>query len=104
MSLAVHVPPWLTIVVAILVIVFGLYRIRLALKPADPDATKKPLMGGGFYKMGGRTHLLVGVVYLLLGAALIATSFGWNPLGSSSPAPEPTPIKGGVRVAPGSAQ
>ena len=32
--------------------------------------------------MSPRTHLVIGVVYLLLGGALIATSFGWNPFGS----------------------
>jgi hypothetical protein len=100
----VHVPPWLTIGVALLVIAFGLYRLRLALKPADPDPTKKPLLGGGFYKMNSRTHLLVGVVYLLLGAALIATSFGWNPMGSSTPAPSRDAPKGSVIIAPGSAK
>jgi hypothetical protein len=106
MSDAVHVPPWLTIGIALLVISFGLYRIRLALKRADPDPEKKPLLGGGFYKMNSRTHLLVGVVYLLLGAALIATSFGWSPMGSSSPAPAsdtPAP-KGSVIIAPGSSK
>jgi hypothetical protein len=54
--------------------------------------------------MGARTHLLVGVIYLLLGGALIATSFGWNPFGSNAPAPSTTPIKGGVEVSPGSAR
>jgi hypothetical protein len=96
----------LTIGIALLVIAFGLYRLRLAFKPADPDPSKKPLLGGGFYKMNGRTHLLVGIVYLLLGGALIATSFGWNPLGSSSssaPDTKPAP-KGSVIVAPGSAK
>jgi len=34
---------------------------------------------GGFYSMSKRTHVLVGIVYLLLGAGLMATSFGWNP-------------------------
>jgi hypothetical protein len=104
MSEAVHVPPWLTIGIAALVIVFGLYRVRLATKPADPDQTKKPLMGGGFYKMGARTHLLIGVIYLLLGGALIATSFGWSPFGTQAPAPSSSPIKGGVEVSPGSAR
>ena len=50
------------------------------------------------------THLLVGVVYLLLGAALIATSFGWNPMGSSTPAPSRDAPKGSVIIAPGSAK
>ncbi|HEX4452625.1 MAG TPA: hypothetical protein VH143_17225 [Kofleriaceae bacterium] len=98
-----HVPPWLTIGIAVLVIAFGLYRIRLAFKRSDPDPDKKPLLRGGFYRMNSRTHLLVGVVYLLLGAALIATWFGWSPLGSSAPEPSPSTPKGSVIIAPGSA-
>jgi hypothetical protein len=96
----VHVPPWVTLASAVFVFGFGLYRIRLALKPAEPDAAKKPLMRGGLYQMRSRTHLLVGIVYLLLGAALVAAYLGWNPLGgSSAPAPA-APIKGGVQVSP----
>ena len=101
MSELVHVPPWLTLAIAVIVFVFGLYRIRLALKPASSGETKKPLLGGGLYQMRSRTHLLVGIVYLLLGAALVATSFGWNPLGGMTSAPAPAaPIKGGIPVLP----
>jgi hypothetical protein len=41
--------------------------------------------------MGKRTHLLVGIVYILLGAGLIATSFGWNPFGGSAPSGDQSP-------------
>ena len=74
-----RVPVWLTLGVALLVCGFGLYRIRLAFRSgaADDRARGKK----GLYAMGRRTHALIGTVYLLLGGALIATSFGWNPFG-----------------------
>lgn len=79
---AMHVPPWLTLGFAIIVIAFGLYRIRLSVKKVDPEAAKGSVMGGGFYRMSPRAHLVIGVLYLALGGALVATSFGWNPFGS----------------------
>jgi hypothetical protein len=88
--LRVHVPQWLTIGVAVLVILFGSYRISLALRKPDPEGTeRKSIMGGGFYRMSPRVHAAVGIIYLALGAALIATSFGWSPFGSSSNETEP---------------
>jgi len=85
-----RVPVWLTLGVALLVCGFGLYRIRLALRADtadDPGVLKKK----GLYSMAKRTHALIGIVYLLLGGALIATSFGWNPfsamIGPTSEAP-----------------
>jgi hypothetical protein len=76
----VHVPVWLTLGVAALVIGFGLYRIRMSFRNTDDAASPTPRRG--LYAMSKRTHLLIGVVYLLLGGALIATSFGWNPFGN----------------------
>ena len=92
---AMHVPPWFTMAFAIIVIAFGLYRIRLALKKVDPEAAKGSVMGGGFYRMSPRAHLVIGILYLALGGALVATSFGWNPFGSmfGAKADEPPPPK-----------
>ena len=75
-----RVPVWLTLGVALVVCVFGLYRIRLAFRS---DAATEAAGGKkkGLYSMGRRTHALIGIVYLLLGAALVATTFGWNPFG-----------------------
>jgi hypothetical protein len=89
----VRVPPWLILGIAAIVILFGLYRIRLALKPAETDPAKQSALGKGFYRMAPRTHLMIGILYLGLGGALIATSFGWNPFGSSKPAEQTTPTK-----------
>jgi hypothetical protein len=100
----VRVPVWLTLGIAVLVIVFGAYRIKLALRKPDPDAGETPVMGRGFYRMSSRTHLLIGVIYLLLGGALIATSFGWNPFGSSigpethTPSKDKAPTKSGIPI------
>lgn len=93
---------------------FGGYRIWLAMKPESPPAANaegaKPptqsrsLFAGGFYRMGKRTHLFVGIIYLLLGGALIATSFGWNPLGNAfgpdteKPTKDNAPTKTGIPI------
>jgi hypothetical protein len=95
--LRVHVPQWLTIGVAVLVILFGSYRISLALKKPVPEGERKSIMGGGFYRMSPKMHVAVGVIYLALGAALIATSFGWSPFGSSSSSEEPAGPKFGPK-------
>jgi uncharacterized iron-regulated membrane protein len=74
-----RVPVWLTLGVAILVLVFGAYRIRIAFRSDEEDERARSRKG--LYALRRRTHFLIGVVYLLLGVALIATTFGWNPLG-----------------------
>ena len=82
-----RVPVWLTLGVALLVCLFGAYRIRLAFRSDAED--ERARQRKGLYAMGRRTHFLVGVIYLLLGGALVATSFGWNPFsgvfGSEAP-------------------
>ena len=75
--MGMRVPVWLILGVALLVCVFGAYRIRLAFRSDAED--ERARQRKGLYAMGRRTHALVGVVYLLLGGALVATSFGWNP-------------------------
>jgi hypothetical protein len=72
-----RVPVWLTLGIAALVVIFGVYRMRIAFRTDEEDQRAKARKG--LYAMGRRTHLLIGIVYLLLGGALIATSFGWNP-------------------------
>ncbi|HEY5947632.1 MAG TPA: hypothetical protein VIV40_19140 [Kofleriaceae bacterium] len=95
-----RIPVWLTLGIAALVIIFGAYRIYLATRSADDENAQKARRG--LYSMGKRTHLFVGIIYLLLGAGLIATSFGWNPFGGSigptteTPAPDKAPTKTGV--------
>jgi hypothetical protein len=73
----VRIPVWLTLAIAALVIIFGSYRLYLATRPVDESAPPRR----GLYSMSKRAHLMVGIVYLLLGAGLIATTFGFNPFG-----------------------
>jgi hypothetical protein len=96
----VHVPQWLTIGVAVIVIIFGLYRMRIAFRTDEQDARARARKG--LYAMGRRTHFLIGVVYLLLGGALVATSFGWNPLGGMFGPGSETPSKDKAPAADGS--
>jgi hypothetical protein len=99
----VRIPVWLTLAVAALVIIFGLYRIRIALGRSGEDEAKARSRRG-LYAMSKRAHLFIGVIYLLLGAGLIATSFGWNPFGGSIgpdtevPAKDKAPTKGSVPI------
>ena len=71
------VPLWLTVLVAAVVIIFGLYRLRLALRSDAED--EKARAGKGLYALPRRTHLLFGILYLLLGAFVIATGLGYRP-------------------------
>jgi hypothetical protein len=93
-----RVPVWLTLGVAVLVCVFGAYRMRLAFRSDEEDERARSRKG--LYAMGRRTHLLVGIVYLLLGAALIATSFGWSPVGSLFTGRAPDAPDGSMKLVP----
>jgi hypothetical protein len=94
---------WLTLGVASLVIIFGLYRLFMVFRSSDEEARARQRKG--MFGLAGRTHFLIGVIYLMLGGALVATTFGWNPLaGAFGPAPTdgtaplPTPAPGGGKV------
>ena len=97
-----RVPVWLTLGVAALVVIFGIYRIRIGFRNDEED--RRARARKGLYAMGRRTHFLIGIVYLLLGGALIATTFGWNPFGNffggetEVPAKDQAPTKGGIPV------
>ncbi len=68
------VPRWVSLLVAATVIVFGLYRLNLARRSDDDE--KRARKRGGLYALPRRTHLLVGVLYLVMGGFLIAAVFG----------------------------
>ncbi len=97
-----RIPVWVTIGVAILVIVFGVIRIRLAFRTDAQEQLSRKRKG--LYGMGKRTHLLIGIVYLLLGAGLVATTLGWTPLGNAfgpataEPTKDTAPTKGAIPI------
>ena len=99
-----RIPQWLSLAIALLVILFGLYRMKLAFRkePETEEPAARPR--GGLYGMGKRAHLFIGIIYLALGAGLIATSFGWNPFGSSigptteKPAKDKAPTSTGIPI------
>ena len=97
-----RLPVWLFLGFAFVVSVYGAYRIRLAFRSDEEDQQVRARKG--LFAMRRRTHFLMGVIYLLLGGALVATSFGWNPLGNlfGPPTEAPTrttaPTKGGIPV------
>ena len=71
------VPLWLTILVAAVVITFGLYRLKIAMRSDLED--EKARAKKGLYALPRRTHFLFGILYLLLGAFVIATGLGYRP-------------------------
>jgi len=81
----VRIPIWLTLALGAVVIVYGAFRIYLGLQ-RNEDASDKPRRG--LRAISKRAHLFVGVIYILLGAGLIATSFGFNPFGGGTPSSE----------------
>jgi hypothetical protein len=75
-----HIPFWLVLGLGIIVLLWGAYRVRIGFRTDAEDERAKARKG--LYAMARRTHVLLGLVYVLLGGALIATSFGWNPMGN----------------------
>jgi hypothetical protein len=72
-----QVPQWLTFMVAGVIILFGVYRVRLYLHGAEKY--KELSKRGAMYRIPRRTHLFMGIVFLLLGAWLVATALGFGP-------------------------
>jgi hypothetical protein len=100
----VRIPQWLTLLVALVVLGFGVFRVWLSFKPEKKEiktSHSRSVFAGGFARMGKRTHLFVGIIYVLLGVALIATSFGFNPLGDTFGSSTETPSKDNAPVKPG---
>jgi hypothetical protein len=100
---AMRIPVWLTLGFAAVIAVYGIYRMTLAFRTAQTDTQPPPPTGRlGFRAMGRRTHFLMGLIYLLLAGSLIATTFGWNPLGSMIGPQTAPPAKAAAPSKPGS--
>jgi hypothetical protein len=98
-----RLPVWLTLMCAAMVLLWGGYRIKLGLRSAAEEA--KAVQKRGLFGMPRRTHLLVGTIYLLLAAGLIAITFGWDPMagldgGGGDTAPSEPPPGAALEVSP----
>lgn len=97
----VRIPVWLALTVAAFVVLFGAYRIKLGLT-MSPDQEEAARRRGGLYGMGKRFHLFIGLIYLVMGGALTAMAFGWQPFGNhigpatEVPSKDKAPTTGGV--------
>jgi uncharacterized membrane protein HdeD (DUF308 family) len=88
----VALPAWIFFLVAVWVIAFGVFRIVVAVKRSR-QAARSPdrpnFMKRGLYALSPRTHILFGIVYILLGGCLVAMGLGWQPgagcLGKQAP-------------------
>jgi hypothetical protein len=97
-----RIPLWLTLVVVFWVLLWGSYRIYLGFRSKAEDVRARAR--GGLFGMSKRTHILWGIIYLLLGAGLLAGVFGWTPLAglfgnkTQEPPAAQSPTSGGVLI------
>lgn len=68
------IPPWITISIAALVLLFGGYRLRLFLLGAEKYESMRTR--GPMYRIPRRTHLMMGVVFCGLGTWLVLMALG----------------------------
>jgi hypothetical protein len=85
------VPQWLALVIAGAVILFGIYRLWLAF--GGPSDEERAQARRGLMAMPRRHHGMIGVIFLIIAGALVATAFGWNPFRKEDPA-EHDPAEG----------
>jgi len=95
-----RIPVWLSLLIASAVILFASYRLWLAFGgPSDEERQKHRR---GMLAMPRRHHGAIGLIFLLVAGALVATSLGWNPFGNrevDAVAPDDAPkIKPGIVV------
>jgi hypothetical protein len=69
-----RLPVWLVLTVGALVILFGLFRLRLAIRP--PKEEEEAVTRKGMFGYPRRTHGLFGAVYVLMGVLLILGALG----------------------------
>jgi hypothetical protein len=96
-----HVPQWLSFLIAGAVILFGFYRLWFAF--GGPSDEERANVRRGMLAMPRRQHAGVGILYLLVGSALLLTAFGWNPFHRTPSAPIPmtsSPPAKAIPIAP----
>lgn len=69
-----RLPVWLVVTVGALVIIFGLFRMRLALRSKEESESAREK--GGMFGYPRRTHALFGAVYVLMGVLLLLGAMG----------------------------
>ena len=78
------IPRWLLFLVAAWVTAFGVYRLRVATqkraREGEADPERPNFQRKGLFGRSARSHILFGVLYILLGGALVAMGFGWKPM------------------------
>jgi hypothetical protein len=67
-------PTWLVLAVGVLVILFGLFRVKVAFRSREEEEVAKSR--GGLFGYPRRTHALFGIVYVLMGLMLILGGLG----------------------------
>ncbi|KAB2910623.1 MAG: hypothetical protein F9K40_02200 [Kofleriaceae bacterium] len=82
------VPQWLALLIAGAVMLFGIYRLWLAF--GGPSDEERAEHRRGLYAMPRRQHGLIGVIFVLVSGALVATAFGWNPFRADETPTAPT--------------
>jgi len=92
----ISIPPWVVGVVGPVVALFGIYRIYIGIRPNPAQAKAK-----GLYGMGGRTHILIGIVYVVMGSLLLASAFGFRLFGGHKAKPAPAQVFELERPIPG---
>ena len=73
-----QLPSWLTFLVAAMVGIFGVYRLRLGVMPRAryQELSRR----GGFYSLRQRSHLVVGVLFIFMCVFLVTGALGVNPV------------------------
>ena len=62
-------PPWLTGLVAGVVLIYGVFRIKMALWGYQAQSSLR--QHRGLYGMSRKHHILIGIIYLILGGLLM---------------------------------
>jgi hypothetical protein len=70
------IPRWLVFTLSAWVLVFGGYRLWVALRRDSDDTTKDHWRQKSVFGRTKRAHLIYGIVYVLAGSMLLATGFG----------------------------
>ena len=73
-----QLPAWITFLVAAMVGIFGVYRLRLGVMPRDQYQALS--RRGGFYRVAQRSHLVVGALFVFMCLFLITGALGVNPI------------------------